>query len=90
MIGLTVESIVKRRKELGLSQAKLAQACGVPQSTIGRIESKAFMPNMKTIEKIFQVLDIEFVCREKDTRPPYVRKWDNVGFTCSYKSIPGT
>lgn len=88
MIDLMIEKIIKRRKELGLSQAKLASACGIPQSTIGRIESKAFMPNMKTIEKIFQVLDIEFVCREKDTRPPYVRKWDNVGFTCYWKDEP--
>lgn len=88
MIGLTVESIVKRRKELGLSQAKLAQACGVPQSTIGRIESKTFVPSMQTLEKICQVLDMEFVCKEKDNRPPYMRKWDNVGFTCYWKDEP--
>lgn len=88
MIGLTVESIVKRRKELGLSQAKLAQACGVPQSTIGRIESKAFVPSMQTLGKICQVLNMEFVCKEKDNRPLYMRKWDNVGFTCYWKDEP--
>lgn len=88
MIDLTVENIIKKRKELKLSQAKLAKACDVPQSTIGRIESKKFLPSMQTLEKIFQVLGMEFVCREKDDRPAYVRKWDNVGFTCYWKDEP--
>lgn len=88
MIDLTIGSIVKRRKELKMSQAKLAQACGIPQSTIGRIESKAFVPSMQTLEKICQVLGMEFVCIEKDNRPPYLRKWDDVGFTCYWKDEP--
>ena len=88
MVDLAVESIIKRRKEMGLSQAKLAEQCGVPQSTIGRIESKVFTPNMQTLEKIFQVLGMEFICREKDNRPSYIRKWDNVGFTCYWRDEP--
>lgn len=88
MIDSTIKSMVKRRKQLGLSQAKLATKCGLPQSTIGRIESKALVPNMQTLDKIFQELGMELVCKEKDTRPAYIRKWNNVGFTCYWKDEP--
>lgn len=88
MIDLIVESIIKRRKELGFSQAKLAKRCDFPQSTIGRIESKALVPNLQTLDKICRELGLEFVCREKDNRLQYVRKWDNVGFICYWKDEP--
>ena len=42
-----------------MSQRDLAQAAGVPQSTIARIESKALSPRVETLTKIGQVLGLE-------------------------------
>lgn len=46
--------LVEVRSKLGLSQRDLAVAAGVPQSTIGRIESRETSPTWDTI---FRILD---------------------------------
>ena len=34
-----VSSIIRRRQELGISQRALAERCGIPQSSVARIET---------------------------------------------------
>lgn len=41
--------IATTRKALGLSQAALAEALGVNQATISRMESGVLVPNKRTI-----------------------------------------
>ncbi len=53
-----VNSIIDRRIELGLSQRELAESCGLPHSSIARIESCAVKPNIETIIKIMRQLGL--------------------------------
>lgn len=46
------------RREAGLSQRDLAHRAGVPQSTIGRIESGAVQPRAATTERIVGALGL--------------------------------
>ncbi len=41
--------MIEQRQALGLSQRELAHRCGMPQSSIARIESCAAMPKIGTI-----------------------------------------
>ena len=42
------------RKRAGLTQRQLAEKTGVPQSTIGRIESGAVDPRVKTLSRLIR------------------------------------
>lgn len=53
-----VQKIVKRRKELGISQQKLADMVSLPQSTIARIEAEIVSPRLETIVLIANALRI--------------------------------
>jgi predicted transcriptional regulator len=44
----------KARRESGLSQRALAKAAGVPQSTVGRIESGAIDPRAGTLQRLLE------------------------------------
>ena len=46
------EEFTKARKAMGISQRELAQRCGLPQSTVGRIEAGLVVPNLLTLAKI--------------------------------------
>lgn len=65
--NLIIQEFVKARKASGLSQRELAQRCGLPQSTIGRIEAGLVVPNVTTIAKIAEVLQLEIEIRPKDS-----------------------
>ena len=54
---INAEMIV-RRKELGLNQRELAEKCGVPQSTIARMESGAVTPKTETLLKACRELGL--------------------------------
>ena len=51
-----VSAIIEKRNELGLSQRELASICGIPQSSVARIETFKTIPNLDTILKIMQPL----------------------------------
>jgi transcriptional regulator with XRE-family HTH domain len=51
------------RREQHLSQRRLAEAAGVPQSTVGRLETGALRPRSDTLERLADALDHEFVLR---------------------------
>lgn len=53
-----VSSIIERRNELGYSQRELAEICGLPQSSVARIESCSVKPNVETLLKIMRPLGL--------------------------------
>lgn len=54
-----ISAMIKQRNELGLSQRELANICGLPQSSIARIESYKTTPNLDTLLKILRPLGLQ-------------------------------
>ena len=54
-----ITAMVQKRISLGLSQRDLAAMCGIPQSSVARIESCKTVPNMRTLLNIFQHLGLK-------------------------------
>jgi ribosome-binding protein aMBF1 (putative translation factor) len=55
------ERVAERRKELGLSQAELAELVATTQSAIARLESGGRPPRIDTLLRIANALDCELV-----------------------------
>ena len=55
-----ISAMISRRNDLGLSQRELAERCGIPQSSVARIEIGRTMPKLDTLIKIFYGLGLEF------------------------------
>lgn len=53
-----VSALIKKRTELGISQRELAKMCDMPQSSVARIESYKTSPNLDTLLKLFQHLNL--------------------------------
>ena len=51
--------LIKKRKEKGISQQKLATLINVPQSTVARIEAEIISPRLETLILIANVLDVK-------------------------------
>ena len=60
-----VDEIKRKRKMLGISQTELAERCGMPQSTIGRIENYSMNPSLDVITSIMNELDVSFEFSKK-------------------------
>ena len=54
-----IGAIIKQRNELGLSQRELASICGLPQSSVARMESLQTTPNLATLLKILHPLGLK-------------------------------
>lgn len=54
-----VAAIIAQRKALGMSQRELASACGLPQSSVARIESMQTTPKLDTLIRISQPLGLQ-------------------------------
>ena len=54
-----VSSIIRRRQELGISQRTLAERCGIPQSSVARIETLKTTPKLDTLVKLLQALNLK-------------------------------
>lgn len=63
-LAYNISAIIDRRKKLGLSQRELATMCGIPQSSIARIESFKTTPNIITLINIFKHLGLSFTITE--------------------------
>ena len=57
-IAAIVGALIEKRNELGISQRELANMCGIPQSSVARIESYKITPNLDTLLKIMQPLGL--------------------------------
>ena len=60
-IAELINTIVQRRNELGLSQSALGDMCGMPQCTVGRIEARLLTPNLNTLVKVFDALQLRLI-----------------------------
>ena len=54
-----VSAIIDKRNEMGLSQRDLAELCGIPQSSVARIETFKTTPNVETLIKLLQPLGLQ-------------------------------
>ena len=59
------KQIAKRRKELNVSQADLAEMSGVSLRTINGIESGHANPSLNVLAEILQVLGLVITLRER-------------------------
>jgi len=53
-----VGAMIEQRHNLDLSQRDLAELCGIPHSSVARIESGKSTPNLSTLLKIFHQLGL--------------------------------
>lgn len=53
-----ITAMIAQRNALGLTQRQLAQMCGIPQSSLARIESCKSIPNLKTLLNILKHLNL--------------------------------
>ena len=56
---LVIDNIKRIRKEKGISQEKLAEACNTATSYIGLMEIYRNVPKLSTIERIAKALDVD-------------------------------
>ncbi|MDD6845899.1 MAG: helix-turn-helix transcriptional regulator [Clostridia bacterium] len=54
-----ISEMIKQRKSLCLSQRELATLCGIPQSSVARIESLKTTPTLATLLKILKPLGLK-------------------------------
>lgn len=59
-ISVIVGAMIQQRHNLELSQRDLAKLCGIPQSSVARIEAGKTVPNLSTLLKIFNQLGLSF------------------------------
>ena len=58
LLAKIITAIINKRKELGYSQRDLAKICGLPQSSVARIESCFVKPNIETLLKVMKPLGL--------------------------------
>ena len=56
---LVIDNIKRTRKEKGISQEKLAEACNTATSYIGLMEIYKNVPKLSTIQRIAKALDVD-------------------------------
>ena len=64
MLATIINAIINRRMELGISQRDLAEKCGLPQSSIARIEACIVQPKIGTLIKIMIPLGLELTANQ--------------------------
>ena len=57
-IAVIISAIIDKRIQLGISQRELAAICGLPQSSVARIESCAVKPSVETLLIIMKPLGL--------------------------------
>ena len=58
ILASIIAAIIKQRTRLGYSQRDLAKICGIPQSSVARIESNVVTPNVETLIKLMKPLGL--------------------------------
>ena len=56
-----ITAVIEQRHALGISQRELANRCGIPQSSVARIESMKTTPNLDTLLKIVHQLGLKLI-----------------------------
>ena len=58
VLAAIVTAIIDKRNELGYTQRELAVICGLPQSSVARIEACVVKPNIETLLRIMKPLGL--------------------------------
>ena len=58
-LAAIVSAIIERRNELGYSQRDLAELCGLPHSSVARIEACTVKPKVETLIRIMIPLGLK-------------------------------
>ena len=66
VIASIVGAVIQQRNELGITQRDLAMLCGIPQSSVARIESFKTIPNLDTLIKIMRPLGLKLMIAPAD------------------------
>lgn len=66
-LAAIIGPMVTQRDRLGLSQRDLAKLCGIPQSSVARIESGRTTPNLSTLLNIFRHLGLQITVSPTNT-----------------------
>ena len=87
-----VAEILKKRKQLKISQRELAKRCGIPQSNVGRIEAGIVSPNASTLQKLASALGMQINFTPQQSKD----RWDGLEILCfwhdelvSYVTVSG-
>lgn len=68
---LLVKTILEKRKELGMSQQKLADTTGINRSILSKLESSSYIPSIEQLEILGETLGFEpislFIEEKKNT-----------------------
>jgi ribosome-binding protein aMBF1 (putative translation factor) len=51
--------VIERREKHGLTQAELAERCGIDQADISRIERGSTSPTARTLQRLAEALDAD-------------------------------
>ncbi len=65
-IAAIVGAVIQQRNEMGITQRDLAALCGMPQSSVARIESFRTIPNLETLIKIMRPLGLKLMVAPAD------------------------
>ena len=58
VLAAIITAIIDKRNELGYTQRELAVTCGLPQSSVARIEACIVKPNIETLLRIMKPLGL--------------------------------
>lgn len=58
---ILADTVKKKRKAKGMTQAELSKATGMNRSMIGRIENMTFKPSIEQLEALAQTLDFDLI-----------------------------
>ncbi|MEM5592830.1 helix-turn-helix transcriptional regulator [Niallia circulans] len=72
-----------KRKQLKIKQEELASLLGVTNTYISNVESGRVIPNIKRLQQLEKVLDVEFFAKDVGI----YKKWYNVIDTLEEKEI---
>ena len=61
-----IKAVIEAREQSGLTQAQLAELCGVKQPVISRLESAAHSPQINSILKILKPLGYTLAVVKED------------------------
>lgn len=73
------KEISQKRKQLKISQRELANRCGLPQSTIGRIEAGIVTPSLITLQKLAKELGLEISLTPQSQT---TNRWEGLEILC--------
>ena len=59
-----IQHLVEVRNQRGISQRELAKRCSMPQSSVARIETFRTLPNLVTLIRIINALDLKISIKE--------------------------